>query len=550
MRPVPAPLSVRAQYGAVAQMRWRMLVNSLRKGRGRVELGARIVWTGFFLLICAAIALGMGQAAWLFAKDNELKMLPLLLWPVLLMWQLMPVMLSSFQENVDLSILLRFPLSFRSYMLLYLFFGLFDFSSLLGVLALLGIWIGTVLARPDMALWEGIALALFAAFNLLLTRMIFAWLDRWLAQRRTREILGILFLFFFLGLQLLNPALHRHARGASAMNPAAIRKTLNAADRLQGPLPPGLTARSIEADGEGHALSAAAALGWLSLYTLGAAALLGLRLHAEYRGESLGEAPGKVNQAEAARAQGSRLRFKGAGAIGAVLEKELHYLLRSGVMLYSMAAPLFMLFILGRPQGGHGGAFGYALPLGSAFGFLGLSRQICNSLGGEGAGIQLYFLLPTRFRTVMLAKNIMQIGLFCLELILACSIVWFRFGMPGPELIAATFCWLLFALPLQLAAGNVLSITMAYRMTLTRLSREQGATGNGFLSLLIQLAILAIGAIVFFALSYLGHAELAAPVFLVLAVGGFLAWFRVLSNVDRMATGRREALIAALAKGT
>jgi ABC-2 type transport system permease protein len=277
--------------------------------------------------------------------------------------------------------------------------------------------------------------------------------------------------------------------------------------------------------------------------------LLGLRLRKEYRGESLGQAPRQVNRTELASAQGRRHFFEASGPIGAVVEKELRYLSRSGVMLYSLVAPLVLLFLFGgNTRAGHSFGTSFALPMGVAYAFLGLTRLVYNSLGGEGAGVQLYFLSPTPLRTVMLAKNLMHIGLFCVELVFVCAIVWFRFGIPSPVILAATFCWLLFALPVQLAAGNVLSITMAYRMTLTRMSREQGATGSGLLSLLIQLLVVGIGAGVFLPLAHLGHPELAAPVYLALATCGVFAWLRVLSNVERIALERRETLIGNLAR--
>ena len=271
-----------------------------------------------------------------------------------------------------------------------------------------------------------------------------------------------------------------------------------------------------------------------------------MRLRAQYRGESLGEAPQRAAKAEAAGRPG----FDLSGPMGAVVEKELRYLARSGVMLYSLVAPLVMLFILGRGGNGTGPGFGarYALPIGIAYGFLGLTRLVYNSLGGEGAGIQLYFMSPTPMRTVMLAKNVVHLVLFAVELAIVCTIVVFRFGLPDAQMLAATGCWLLFALPVQLAAGNALSIMMGYRMTLTRMSREQGATGNGLLSLLIQLLVFAIGAGVYFALVHFGEAQLAAPVFLVLAVGGATAWVRGLKNADAMAARRREALIESLAR--
>ena len=135
---------VRGQYAALAEMRWRMLMNSLRTRRGNFELAARIFRVGFFSLVGLAVGVGMGFGAGDMASNGELEFLPFLLWPVLFLWQLTPVTLASFQEHVDLSVLLRFPVSFGSYLLQYLVFGLFDISSILGGICLAGIWIGLV----------------------------------------------------------------------------------------------------------------------------------------------------------------------------------------------------------------------------------------------------------------------------------------------------------------------------------------------------------------------------------------------------------------------
>jgi len=196
--------------------------------------------------------------------------------------------------------------------------------------------------------------------------------------------------------------------------------------------------------------------------------------------------------------------------------------------------------------GAHGMGSQYSFPVAVAYGFLPLTRQFCNSLGAEGAGIQIYFLSPTPFRTVMLAKNLLQTALFCFELALVTMIAIVRFGVPSPHLAIATFCWVLFALPANLAAGNLLSITMAYRMTLTRLAREQGSVGNGLLSLLFQLLIFLAGVAVYLPLAVTHHAALAAPVLLVLAGLSFMVYLRILSNVDQIAASRRETLMAAI----
>jgi ABC-2 type transport system permease protein len=539
----------RQQYGAVAAMRWQMLRHSLRTRRGNFELGARIFSTVFFGLIGLAAGVGLGFGAFAMATEGGLSYLPLLFWPVFFLWQFTPLIAASFQDHVDMSSFLRFPLSFGAYVSMSLVFGLFDIAMLIGSICLYGIWTGLVIARPRAVLGITFTLLLFAAFNILLTRMIFAWIDRWLAQRRTREILGVAFLFLMLSLQLINPIMQHFQGGRSAINP----KTVLIADQIQSYLPPGMAAMSVRQAMTGNAAGSIAPLGGLILYGAGAGLLLSLRLRAEYRGESLGEGasrqgPGhRVKRRTAANAGG----FPGiAGPVGAVIEKELRYLSRSGVMMYSLVAPLIMLILFGGQHAGGGISITgrFALPIGAAYTFLGLTRLIYNSLGGDGAGVQFYFTSPTPFRTIMLAKNLVQAGLFCAELALVCVIVHFRFGMPGRALVAATFGWLLFALPLQLAAGNVLSIRMAYRMTLTRMSREEGASGNALSSLGIQLVIVGVGAAIFLPLSHYGYSGVSVMVFLGLAVVSAWVWFRIFLKIDTTAAARREALIQALAR--
>ena len=549
----------RAQYAAFAQMRWRMLANSLRTRQGSFELGARIITTVFFSTIGLGAGLGLGFAAWSMAARAQWRLLPLLLWPVLVIWQIIPVMAASFQENIDLRDLLRFPMSFSSFLSLYLFYGLFDISTILGGICLTGIWVGLTAARPGLLLPAALTLVLFAVFNTLLTRMIFAWIDRWLAQRRTREILSGVFLLLLLLVQLLNPALHRFGQDEQFGQDEAVHhrhhhdhpsgiQIPRYVEKVQNVLPPGIAANAIHAAADGQVAASAGFLGGLILSALVPGILLSLRLRAEYRGENLGEGSRRAER-KVERTRRERRWLEGSGPIGAVVEKELRYLSRSGVMLYSLFAPLIILFIFGKGSGGGSAVFAeYALPTGAAYAFLGLTRLIYNSLGGEGAGIQLYFQAPTPFRKIMLAKNLVHIALFCGEMILVCGIVFFRFGVPRGEMLAITFSWLLFALPVQLAMGNIFSITLAYRMTLTRLSREQGAVGNGLLGLLIQLLLVAIGAAVILSTATSGHSGWAVPIFLLLAAGGITAWQRVLAATDRMAQARKESLIQSLAR--
>ena len=535
-------VNVSAQFLAVAQMRWRMFLNSLRTRRGSFEVGARVLMQGFYAFIGIGFGFGLGFAAWQMASHNSMRLVAALLWTVLIFWQMVPITVASFQETADLSIFLRFPLTFSSYVLLYILFGIFDVGTLIGGIGLLGVWIGASLARPGLIAWITLTLGLFAVFNILLTRMIFAWIDRWLAQRKTREILGVIFLFLMLGAQLLNPALHPRNRYGRSMAHSSMVRRLETAGRVQSSLPPGLAAGALESARVGRPLAAGTQLFVLVIFMSAAGAVLGLRLRAEYRGENLGQAPSRA--AKVGREQIRQRRLEGSGPVAAVVEKEIRYVMRSGIMLYGFLAPLVIVFLFSGGGASFGGKF--ALPVGVAYSFLGLTRFIYNNLGGEGAGIQLYFLCPTPFRKVLFAKNIVHTLIFLAELTLVCIIVAFRAGMPGPQILLVTFCWLLFALPAQLAIGNVLSIIMPYRMTNVRMIREHGAAGNNFLSLLVEFLVFVIGVAVYLPLASIGHPGLAAPVLLVLAVASTVFWLRVLSNSDSMVQARRETLIANL----
>jgi ABC-2 type transport system permease protein len=535
----------RQQYAAMARMRRQTLRHSLRTSRGGFELGSRIFVSVFFSALGLLAGFGLGFAAYSMATKHSLHMLVLILWPVMVAWQVLPVMMSSYQERFDWGGMLRFPIGFGSYVLLTLVFGLFDVSTLMGGIMLIGIWTGLGLAVPNLILWTTLVLGIFALFNILLTRMIFAWIDRWLAQRRTREILGMVFLFLMLGVQFLNPAL-RHYGGHHGLPVNA--RTLHMIDVVQSVFPPGLAADAMTQSDARHNAAALLPFGSLALYMLAAGSLLCLRLRAEYRGENLGEAPARVKVAERKSTAERAAFFRDSGPIGAVIEKELRMFFRSGILLYGLAVPLVLILVFSMNGGNPGFSSEFALPLGAIYAFLGFTRMVYNTLGGEGAGIRLYFLSPTSFRKVLLAKNLFYGGLFCAEFALVFLLVIIRTGMPHWPILTATFGWLIFVLPAQLSAGNILSLTMPYRMTLTRMSREQGAVGNGLVSMLIQLIFAGVGALVYLPLARNGHAILAGPVFLLLAIGSIFFWQRILSNADVLAGTRRENLIESIAK--
>jgi ABC-2 type transport system permease protein len=530
-------------------MRWNVFKHGMRSAKGAVESGARAVTLIVFSLMGVGVAFGLGAAAYGIASNNAWEFLPLLFWAVLILWQMVPITMASFQEQFDTNGLLRFPVGFSAYFLLHLVFGLVDSSTIVGTFCCIGIFAGFALARLDLAGWMAVALFMFAIFNIFLVRAILAWIDRWLAQRRTREIVTAIFFILVLGIQLLNPAMRAGTKPGVISDKARLEglRWLHVVEQVQRWLPPGLGAAAVSESNNGHAGDGLESLALLGLFTLAVGGSLSARLHAEYRGESLGEAPSRQ---KSERKQGPWL-IDGSGPVAAVMEKELRTLKRAMPLLYAIALPLVMVFVFSGIRGLRSDSpqhvpFGLLISL--VYAFLGFTQLFYNNLGPEGAGIQLLFLSPTPIRKVMLAKNLFHAALFAVDALLTCAIASWRFGVPSPDALAATIAFLLFALPVHLAVGDIFSITMAYRVNLGRIGRQRGSQANALLSMAVQVGVLAVGAAVFGISVWAGKLWMAVPVFLVLAAGSIFAWTRVLNNVDRMANNRRDNLIGTLAK--
>jgi ABC-2 type transport system permease protein len=560
----------------MARLRWNIFRNGLRSRKGALELGARTISLVIYCCFGLMFGIGAGIGSY-FLTLNAVYLMPILFWALMFLWVMITILLASFQEQFDLGILLRFPLRFGSYFLLFIVFGLADPATILGGLCSLGFLVGISAARPSLFFWTAIAVLIFAVFNLLLVRAIFAWIDRWLAQRKTREILGGIFLVCMLSLQLLNPAVwqHRDSSGKSYNQQAKIvrevgnriKPWISTVNSVQRWLPPGLIADSLgnaSRDNPGIAFESLALLG---VWTVGVGGILGLRLRAEYRGENLGSAPSRKKSVAKARGVSTpelraldtraldrtgSSRMPGiAGSIAAILEKEFHALLRTMPMLYAIGAPILLMFVFSGAflQGRHSGnVFPYALPICVVYAQLGFIQLFYNSLGAEGAGVQVYFLSPTSFRTVMLAKNVFHMILFVLVATVALILTTLRLGPPPLDILITTLAWLCFSLPMNMAVGIIFSIRLPFRVNPGRLARQRGSQGNALLSLGIQLVVFGISALVFALGWYLKQQLISAAIFVVLAACAVFFWTRVLSNCAAMANARRDDLLATLIK--
>ena len=287
----------RDQLIAIAALRWRMFVNGLRSKRGKMELVSRILVTAAFALGGLGGFTAATGFAWYFLSQNKAEYLATLFWPIFFFWQVFPVMATAFTNNPDSGELLRFPLNYRSYFLIRLAYGFFDPASALGCLALFGILLGASFARPGLFPWTLLVVLTFALFNLVLMQTVFAWLERWLAQRRTREIMGVLFILVMLSFQLIGPMMERFEKKP---RPELGRATQILA-QVQAVLPPGLASDAIAQVSHSHFLVGASSLLFLATLTLAIGALLHLRLRAQFRGENLSEAAARPRGRAAAR---------------------------------------------------------------------------------------------------------------------------------------------------------------------------------------------------------------------------------------------------------
>jgi ABC-2 type transport system permease protein len=547
-----------AQYAAMARLRWRMFINGLRSIHGGLDLGAiGIAWM-FYAVLGLGLGLGLCAAAYSLASHSSWQYLPILFWVMSFLWLIFPIVVASFQEQSDLGILLRFPVRFESYFLLYLISGLMEASTIVGVLCCLGVWLGIVIVRPDLYLWAAVGLSVFAAFNILLVRAVFAWIDRWLAQRKTREILGAVFMVLIVSLLGINSVWNQkryegsksHKEEAAPLREAMAKYAplLKTANKVQQWLPPGLSARTLQQVMEQKPVAGFASLNMLGLWVVLAGSALAVSLKAQYRGQNLSWASSRDKAIE----RGGGWTLGGSRPFAAIVEKELRSLMRSVPLLWAVSVPVLFVFVIAgvfhHSPSSEMNSFPYAFPLCVAYALLGFTGLLYNNLGAEGAGIQLLFLSPTPIRTVFLAKNLLHSVLFALVGFAAGVLSCLRLGVPPFVVLADTGAWLVFALPCNLAAGIIFSLTIPYRINPGRITRPAGALANTLPAGLIQLGVLGVGLLVFWLCWSLKNRWLPVPIFLALAVGALFVWTRVLHYSDDNANQHRDSLIATLMK--
>jgi len=544
-------LGIGEQIGLILGLRWRLFRNSLRTMRGRLDaVSQALLWLMMAGLMFGG-GFGMGFGAYLLIAHGEANRLGDLFWVVLLFWQLYPLLSGAGGARFDFAHLLRFPLRYGSFFALSLAYGLFDPSAVISLFWLLCLSVGVAAARASLFPWALLVVLAFAAMNLVLSRAISTWADRWMEQRRTREIVGLIFIVGILVMQFAVPALSGWAPGKQF------------AERWMPPLlgvghllPPGLAGAAL-ADGLAAGWTRAFA-GFLFVCSCGLAFLwlLHLRLVAQYRGENLSEARATgapAERAPRARSQAAAWRLPWrSSATAALVERETRYTMRNWPVLVQFLLPAFITLMSGPNL--RGSDFlarhsGMAFPIAVAYAFFIQMNWVFNSFAYDGAGVRFLLLAPVRFRQVMIGKNLFYAGATLANVLLLWVCVRWLFGPPSLLIVTATLSAALFGLLVNLAVGNVSSVCFPIRREFGfgnfRRGRSRMGTG-GIMGLVTQIVIIVLAGGVFVAGKWLDRLGLAVLIFLALAALAAVGYAFSLRAIDRVALNHRESMVEAL----
>jgi ABC-2 type transport system permease protein len=568
-REIPAA----TQLMAVAWLRWRIFVNSTFRRRPTTTRQAvslvfiillrLIVWPFLVLMVVGPVA-GSGFWAWELIATGHPQRLQTLLAGIALGWQFVAVnglSVAAAVSTFDPASLIRYPLRFGRYFLLRTLIGLLTPSTIVGCLSSLAAAVGIGIANHALAAPAVVVLAVYALMNVFLTRMLGAWMERWLAIRRFREIFGVLMALFAVGVQLLN--IQRFPTHGHVLPNSWFFNFLHGSGAYLRWLPPGYAARAIL--GLSHPLPALAQFLCLLIVMLLFAAVFAIRLHSQFLGEHLSEngprrapakhgitlratAPHPLRRKELVAPQPSDGAFP--PVIAACLRKEWLTFRGNSSQMIGLVTPLIFVVILNRGQlAMHSEIF---LPGAVAYVMLGALAGLYNVFGADGLGVQLYLLAPVRMRDVLVAKNIASLLLVVTEAVLAWSLVSFL----NPTRIAlatqvSTVLWTIFVIATNVSLGTLRSIQAPRRYVPGQTRRQRGTPANRTSGLLILLVLFGSLLLQFpvVALSHFVHLPwLATWVFGPLAAAAVAAYCLLLQRAERLILSHRDIFAEELCK--
>ena len=522
---------------AILWAQWRCLWNHYRRGsraRHVLTAGLSALWYGGWA--AGAVFVGLFLAG---AEDGGVlaHAVPRGLLFAFLYWQLIPILVVAPGAALDLKRLLVYPIPRGSLFRLEALLRLTAAGEMLLVLAAAS---AGLVANPHAPAWTPLALAVFAAMNLLLAAGIKNLLARLLARRHVREAL---FLLVVLAAGLPQVVVLWGA-------PNLLRAWLGTEP---GPWWP-WTVASQAALGGG-------ARPWLTLLGWTAAAWAFGRWQF---GRSLrfDEAEAGARTAGIAGREGWWRRVARLPSlmlpdpVGALVEKELLFLSRSArfrlvfVMGFSFGLLVWLPLLLGGAGDGDSPLASDYLTFVSAYALLLLGEvTFWNSFGLDRTGAQFYFVTPVPAGAVIRGKNVAAVLAVLAEVTLValvCSLL--RMPVSVRKLVEAYGVALVLAQYL-LAAGNLGSVYHP-RPADPQAPWRSGSGGRFQAMLLLLYPVLALPVISAFVVRWALGSEAAFYGMLALAaVFGAVLYRRSAAWAAARLEARRENVLVALREG-
>ena len=568
----------RAQFAAIAWLRWRILWNSFRRKGGAAEMVGIVLLALLFLGMVFGFVVGSGVGAYFMVVKGHLTWIVGLLWGIFVLCQLLNIQLGQPTTTFDPTQLIRFPMKVETYVGIRLFFGLLTPANVAGTLTSLAVAVGIGLAKPGLWLYALITMAVFAATNVLFSRMIFAWVDRWLSTRRAREVFTAIIFAGSLGIQwanfTFNPAYNHdrrtHAYAVSQQKFGFVGQLVVRVRPWLNPLPPELASTSLvkakQASIGGFAGYTLAAALWAGLFLL----VFALRMRTEFRGENLSDSAGagtrEATTAKVVRVSGSAAvapvgvvsqsgefavasRARVWAVIETVLGKEILYVRRNTGILYGLVMPIFLVLIFaGKFAARAGESSIWVFPAAVAYTLLAICPLSYNSLGLEATGAQLYFIAPVRMRDILLAKNLLGSLMALAEIALIFVIISYMSGVPSLQTAVAAVFWAVGTLAVNMIFGNRRSITSPKRVDPQKTMRRQASQVSALIAMAVMMVSSGVAAGIFFLCFWLHALWALVPVFAVFAAAGVWFYLQSLKTIDRLALDHREELLLELCK--
>jgi ABC-2 type transport system permease protein len=542
-----------AQIRLVAELRWRILRNVVRKRNSRLDLIGLI----FAAVFASAFVVGL---CWLFwwgayfsVSTGHLGWLLLLFWSVCLFWQAFPIFIAGFGAPFEFRTLLRFPLRFSAFYVIGLAYGLADFAAVCGTCWLLSVVVGIGMARLALLPPALLVIVLLIWMNITLERLLSSWLERLLARRRTRELLFGLFILLSVSAQFLRPAIVHYAEGNRS--PASLLRLVS----YLAPFPPSLAASAITSAGDGNLSQFVLSVGALLIYITILSGLLWRRFAAQYRGEELSETSAPVQALKNISASPAHQKPDPLGflspQLAAIVTKEFKYLVRNGFVLISLLMPpLLVLLFSSQFAGKHPSVTHTRISPDTFFpGMMGylilmLMTPAYNCFAYEGKGIRNYYTAPVRFRDVLLAKNMIYAAILIFETALSTALLSARVGLPSSPVLISTILALIFAVAGQFAIADWVSLSFPRKLEYGSMRGQRGSGVSIWIAFGVQILLIGICTVILFTGHWTGNPWLPSEAFAVLAAASLAGYFAALDALSGVAEKKKEVLIETLSK--